>query len=97
MLWLAVTTLEKLKEIPTRFWINAGLALLTLAVLILLVRFAARMNRFVLAVIVFLVVTVVGFQWVYERNEPKFMSSTIDKIAPFFPKKIQYREYEAPK
>jgi hypothetical protein len=40
---------------------------------------------------------VVGFQWVYERNEPKFMSSTIDKIAPYFPKKIQYREYQAPK
>jgi MFS superfamily sulfate permease-like transporter len=97
MLWLAVTTLEKLKQIPARFWINALLAVATLAVVIVLARYAARMNRFMLAIIVFLLVTVVSFQWVYERNEPKFLSSTIDKIAPFFPKKIQYKEYDAPK
>jgi hypothetical protein len=97
MLWLATTTLERLQTVPPRFWVNAALVVGGVLGVILLVRYAARMNKFILALIVFLMVTVVGFQWVFERNEPKFMTSTIDKIAPYFPSKIQYNEYQGPK
>ncbi len=44
-----------------------------------------RMNKIVAGVIVFVVVTVVFFSWVYNRNEPKFMTPIVEKIAPFFP------------
>ena len=43
------------------------------------------MNKFVLFAVIVVVVMVVGFTWVYERNEPKFMTPFIDSIAPFFP------------
>jgi hypothetical protein len=97
MLLLAATTLEKLHAIPPRFWWNVALGVGIFIALVLLARYAARMNKLVVALIVFLLVTVVGVQWVYERNEPKFMSKSIDKIAPYFPKKPQYKEYEQPK
>lgn len=91
-MWLlAVTTLEKLKAVPTKFWVNLVLALVAGVVAIVLVRHAARMNRLVLALIVFLLLTVVGFQWIYERNEPQFMTPFVEKVAPFFPSKPHYR------
>lgn len=94
MLWLAVTTLEKLQAVPTRFWVNLAIGLAGFVSLVLLLRFAAKINKFVLALLIFLMLTVVGFQWIYERNEPSFLTPTIDKVAPFFPSKPEYREYK---
>ena len=39
----------------------------------------------VLATIIFIVLTSVGFNWIYARNEPKFLTPYIDPIAQFFP------------
>jgi hypothetical protein len=35
---------------------------------------------------------VVGFQWIYERNEPKWATPVVEKLANFFPSKGQYAE-----
>jgi hypothetical protein len=45
------------------------------------------------------VVSSLGFNWVYERNEPKFMTPFVEKIAPFFPSKTSYttKQQTAPK
>jgi hypothetical protein len=51
---------------------------------------AARMNKFVLFAIIAVTVLVVGITWVYERNEPKFLTPLIDTIAPFFPARSHY-------
>lgn len=92
MLLLAATAMEKLEQVPKTFWVNALMALAAFVVGVLLVRHAAGMNKLVLALIVFLFVTVVAFQWVFERNEPRFLTPYVDKIAPFFPSKIEYGE-----
>ena len=39
-----------------------------------MVRHAAQMNKLVLGLIVFLWLSVVSFQLVYERNEPRFLT-----------------------
>ncbi len=44
----------------------------------------------VLAIIAFVIFTVVGVNWIYERNEPAFMTPIVDKIAPFLPSKGAY-------
>lgn len=31
--------------------------------------------------------TTVGFQWIWERNEPRFLTPYVNLIAPFFPSK----------
>lgn len=87
MLFLATTTLEKLQAVPPRFWINAAIFIVGGWVAIMLIRHAAQMNRLVLAMIIFIMLTTVAFQWIYERNEPRFLTPYINIIAPFFPSK----------
>lgn len=91
MLLFAATALEKLQNVPKAFWVNALMALAAFIVAVMLIRHAARMNKFLLGMIVFLFVSVVAFQWVFERNEPKLLTPYVDKIAPFFPSKIDYQ------
>jgi len=90
MLSFAVSAMQKLHRVPRENLINLGLGLLVLVVVIVLVKVAARVNKFVLFAILFVLVLVVGFTWVYERNEPKFLKPFIDSIAPFFPQRPHY-------
>lgn len=87
MLLLATTTLEKLQAVPSRFWINAAIFIIGGWIAIMLVRHAARMNKMVLTMIIVVVMTTVGFQWIWERNEPRFLTPYVNLIAPFFPSK----------
>jgi hypothetical protein len=90
MLLLAVSTLDKIHAVPGRFWINCALVIGGFIAAFIIIRKLAGMNKIVLGVVGFVILTVFGFQWVYERNEPKFLSPFIDRIAPFFPSKGSY-------
>jgi hypothetical protein len=92
MLFLATaeTTIEKLKRVPPEFWWKVGLVVLCLMAFVIILQKVAHMNKIVLTIIVFVVVTIVGFNWIYERNEPKFLTPLVDKIAPFLPSKGSY-------
>ena len=87
MVLLAVNVMEKLRHLPRKDLANLGLIVLVLIVAILIIKQAAKMNRAVLLMIIAVTMVVVGFIWVYERNEPKFLSPLIDQIAPFFPQR----------
>ncbi|MDB6168876.1 MAG: hypothetical protein JWM88_1740 [Verrucomicrobia bacterium] len=91
----AATTLEKLRQIPSDFWWKLGLVVVGLIVVVLVLRKIAGMNKVVLAIIMFVVVTIVGFNWIYERNEPAFLTPLVDKIAPFLPAKGSYNAKQA--
>lgn len=82
---LAATTLEKIQAVPAKFWVNVGLVIFIFIAVIILIKKAAEMNKVVLSAIVFVLLTSVGFNWVYARNEPKFLTPIIDPIARFFP------------
>jgi hypothetical protein len=92
MLFLAVaaTPLEKLKQVPPAFWWKVGAAVLIIIIIAIVLQRIAQMNKVVLAVIVLVIFTVVGVNWIYERNEPAFMTPIVDKIAPFLPSKGSY-------
>ena len=49
-----------------------------------------KMNKIIAAVIVFVVCTVVFFSWVYNRNEPAFLTPFVSRLAPFFPSAGSY-------
>jgi hypothetical protein len=85
MLLLAATALEKMEAVPLKFWLNLGMAIVIFFALVIVIRKAAEMNKVVLSVIIFVMLTSVGFNWIYARNEPKFMTPYIDSVAPFFP------------
>ena len=91
----AATTLDKLKQIPPQFWWKVGLVVLGLIVIVTVLQKLAGANKVVMAVIAFVVVMIVGVNWIYERNEPAFLTPLVDKIAPFLPSKGSYGAKQA--
>lgn len=89
MLLFAATALEKIKDVPPMFWIKVAAVLVGFIVAVILIQKVWHMNKLVLSLIVFVVFGILGFTWVYERNEPKFMTWLIEPIASsgFFPTK----------
>jgi len=99
MLLFAVTAVENLRTLPPSVWLKIGLAVAAVIVSVLVLRRVMKMNKIIAGVVVFVVVTVVFFSWVYNRNEPKFMTPLVQKIAPFFPSAGSYnaKQQTAPK
>ena len=99
MLPFAVTALEQLKTLPPDVWLKIAIAIAAFIIAILVFRRVMKMNKIIAGVVVFVVVTVVFFSWVYNRNEPKFLTPLVDRIAPFFPSAGSYnaKQQTAPK
>jgi glucan phosphoethanolaminetransferase (alkaline phosphatase superfamily) len=99
MLLLAVTALEKLQTLPPDVWLKIGIAVGGFIIAILVFRRVMKMNKIIAGVIVFVVVTVVFFSWVYNRNEPKFLTPLVERVAPFFPSAGSYssKQQNAPR
>src|SRR3954471_23843837 len=99
MLLLAVTALDKIKTLPPAIWGKIAIAIVAFILLIFLFPRVMKMNKIIAAVIVFVVFTVVFFNWVYNRTEPKFLTPLMDRIAPFFPSAGSYnaKQQTAPK
>lgn len=85
-----VTTLDKLKQVPPQFWIMILAIVGGVIVGVVVLRHVVKMNKILLTIFTAAVLVIVGFNWVYKRNEPKFMSPLVDKIAPFLPSAVNY-------
>jgi MFS superfamily sulfate permease-like transporter len=95
MLLLAVTAVEKLKTLPPDVWLKIGIGVAVFIAAIFLFRKVMKMNKIIGGIIVFVVGSVVFFSWVYNRNEPKFLTPIVEKIAPFFPSAGAYNAKQA--
>lgn len=69
------------------FWMRLGLGVLVVIGIVFFLRKVAKMNKVVLAVVTFVIVTVVGFNWVYERSEPAWATPVVGFLANWFPTK----------
>ena len=87
MIVLASASIDKLRQVPMSFWINVGIIIIGFTGGIWVLRKIREMNKIVLLIIVALFLSFVGFRWIYQRNEPSFLTPVIDHIAPFFPSK----------
>jgi glucan phosphoethanolaminetransferase (alkaline phosphatase superfamily) len=85
MLLIAASALEKMQTLKPEVWLKIGIAVVAFVAAILILRRVMRMNKVIAGVVAFVVITVVFFSWVYNRNEPKFLTPIVEKIAPFFP------------
>jgi MFS superfamily sulfate permease-like transporter len=96
---LAVTALEKASQISPATWVKIGIGVAAVIVAFVLLKRLARMNKVVMGVMIFVVVVVVFFSWVYNRNEPRFLTPVVEKIAPFFPSAGSYasKQQNAPR
>jgi len=91
MLLIAATTgLQKIQSVPPMFWLKALGVIAAFVAAVIILRKVAQMNKIVLSVIVFVVIVGLGFNWIYERNEPAFLTPLVNRIAPFLPAKGSY-------
>jgi hypothetical protein len=81
---------QKIGQVPVEFWLKLGAAVLIVVVVIVLLRKLAQANKVVLAVVVLVALSTLGFSWIYNRNEPSWASPVVDKLAGFFPSKGSY-------
>jgi hypothetical protein len=81
------STVDRLKQIPFEFWWKLALGIGIVFAVVILLRKIAKVNKVVLGVGVFVVVTLFGFTWIYERNEPGWASPAVNWLAGFFPSK----------
>jgi hypothetical protein len=87
LLFAVTTTLEKIQRLPVQFWLKAALVIVVFIAGVILLRKLAGMNKAVLAAILLVVGTALGFSWIYERNEPAWATPVVEKLAWFFPTK----------
>ncbi len=99
MLLFAVTAVEKLKNQKPEVWFKVGIAVLAVLVVVFIVRRILQMNKVIAGVLIFVVGAVVFFSWVYNRNEPKFLTPIVRAVAPFFPSAGAYatKQQQPPK
>ncbi|MBI4622546.1 MAG: hypothetical protein HY736_04895 [Verrucomicrobia bacterium] len=83
----SATIADRLRLIPIDFWLKLGLGVLAIIVAIVLLRKLAHMNKLVLTVVTGLVISFLGFSWIYERNEPNWASPVVNVLSGFFPSK----------
>jgi hypothetical protein len=84
MMVLAVSALDKLRQVPLKNLAIFGLIILAVIVLIFLIKKAAGMNRIIFVIVGGTLVLVLMLNWIFQRTEPKFLTPLIDKIAPMF-------------
>lgn len=94
MLFLAVNTIDKLKAVPPKdWWIFVGCIVGFFAAVFVLKRLF-QVNKVFLIVGVFVVCMFLSVSWIYNRNEPAFLTPFVDQIAVFFPTKDAYAKSE---
>jgi hypothetical protein len=82
---LAESALDKMKTLPPDVWLKIGIVVAAIIITVMIFRRVMKMNKLIASVIVFVVCTILFFSMVYNRNEPKFLTPIVDRIAPFFP------------
>lgn len=97
MTLFAVSAIDTLKTLPPDTWMKIGIAVASLIIAVVVLRKLAGVNKIIMGVAIFVVVTVVFFSWIYNRNEPKFMTPIVEKLAPFFPAAGSYEAKKNPK
>jgi hypothetical protein len=64
-------------------------------VVFIVLRMVLKVNKFVLGGVAFIASGLIWFNWIYHRNEPKFLTPLMNKIAPFFPAAGAYETKQA--
>jgi len=81
------STADRLREIPTEFWVKIGIGILILVGVVIVLRKLANVNKIFLTIVVLLVFSFVGFNWIYERTEPAWATPAVNWLANYFPTK----------
>ena len=78
---------DPLKSVSKQTWINLGICVLAVVVIVKIWRILKGINEVVPYLVAVLAAFLIFFYWIYERSEPRFLTPVVDKLAPFFPGK----------
>jgi MFS superfamily sulfate permease-like transporter len=88
MYWLAALQMSKVTEkLPPDFLMKTGIFLLIVLVIVIAVKIYQGSNKIFLSIFLCAVFGVVFFSWIYNRNEPAFLTPIIEPLSQFFPTK----------
>ncbi len=87
--------MDKLQKVPRDFWIKLAIAVGAVIVAVIILRNVLKINKYLLGAVAFIAMGLVWFNWIYHRNEPKFLTPLINRIAPFFPAAGAYETKQA--
>lgn len=80
--WSKVT-----EKLPPDFLMKTGIFLLVVLVIVVAVKLFQRSNKILLSIVICAAVGILFFSWIYNRNEPAFLTPIIEPLAQFFPTK----------
>lgn len=83
----AATAADRLKGTPGDAWVKLAAGVVALILIVVILRKLARVNKVVLGVVVAVVLSIVGFNWIYNRDEPAWATPFVERLAEFFPSK----------
>jgi hypothetical protein len=78
---------DRLHHIPSQVWEQLGIAVLALIIAVIVLRKIARANKVVMVIVVLFAASMVGFNWIYERNEPQWATPAVSFLSGWFPSK----------
>ncbi|MDO8541583.1 MAG: hypothetical protein Q7S40_14185 [Opitutaceae bacterium] len=81
------------RQIPNQFWMWVAAGVVGIILLVVILRKLAGVNKLLLIGIVLFVCTIIGFNWIYERNEPVWATPTVNWLAGFFPSKGTIKKF----
>jgi hypothetical protein len=90
MLLLAASAFEKASALPSSFWLKVILGIVGFFLAVILLKKLFEVNKVILAAVAIISVAVICINWVYERNEPAFLTPTVNILAEFLPTKGAY-------
>ena len=86
--WLAALEWSKVTEkLPPQFLQKTGLFLLVILMLVLVVKIFRSSNKILLSIVLCATMGILFFSWIYNRNEPAFLTPIIEPLSQFFPTK----------
>jgi hypothetical protein len=81
------TATDKLRQIPTEFWLKLGIGIAVVVAIVIVLRKLVHVHKGLLALGVALAASIIGFNWIYERNEPSWATPVVERLSGFFPSK----------
>lgn len=86
----ATTAMDKLRQIPVEFWLRTAAAIAIVIVVVIVLRKLANVHKGILIGVILLGSTLLGFNWIYERNEPAWATPAVSFLADYLPSKTTY-------
>lgn len=90
LLAAASSAWENFQRIPSQVWINLGLCVIAVVVVVRTWRALKRFNDFAPWIGAVLIATTIMAYWIYERTEPRFLTPVVERLTDFLPTKAKH-------